>query len=185
MKNASILTAALLLASCDVKYDRVLFHAAGIMPASATPVPEISIDTRVTAGMMGGTVKSQKPYNIQTHYLDDTFTLASAEFTSVTVTYADGTTDPGIAAIKLPISFQHRIHEMHNSTAGGAIVVTKSRIIQAEFSGIINRDEPFTLQIDGKFTKDDGTIIPFKIKEKYDIFRDIRKESWADFVSGC
>ena len=180
-----LLATALLLPSCNVKYDMVTFNAVGIMPAAATPVPKIEIDTNVTAGMMGGAVKSNKPYDIQTHYMDDTFTFASAEFTTVTVTYADGTVDPGIAALKLPMRFQNRVHESPNSMAGGAIVVTKSRIIQAEFPGTITRDEPFTLHIEGKFTKDDGTMIPFTFKEKYDISRDKRTESWADFVSGC
>jgi hypothetical protein len=135
--------------------------------------------------MMGGDVKSNKPYDIQTHYMDDTFTFASAEFTTVKVTYGDGTVDPGIAALKLPMSFKSRVHESHNSMAGGAVVVTKSRIIPAEFPGTISRDEAFTLLIEGKFTKDDGTIIPFTIKEKYDVSRDKRTETWADFVSGC
>lgn len=180
-----LLATALLLPSCNAKYDMVTFKAVGIMPAATTPVPDVEIDTNTTAGMMGGDVKSNKPYDIQADYMDDTFTFASAEFTVVTVTYADGTNDPGAAALKLPMCFRHRIYESHNSVAGGAIVVTKSRIIQAEFPGTINRDEPFTLLIEGKFTKDDGTIIPFKITEKYDISRDKRTQSWADFVSGC
>ncbi len=180
-----LLATALLLPSCNAKYDMVTFDAVGTMPAATTPVPKIEINTNVTGGMMGGSVKSNKPYAIRAHYMDDTFTFASAEFTKVTVTYADGTNDPGAAALKLPMYFRHRIYESHNSVAGGAIVVTKSRIIQAEFPGTINRDEPFTLLIEGKFTKDDGTIIPFKITEKYDISRDKRTQSWADFVSGC
>jgi len=130
-------------------------------------------------------VKSNKPYDIQAHYSDGTFTFASAEFATVTVTYADGTVDPGATALKLPMRFQNRLHESHNSMDGGAVVVTKSRIIHAEFPGAITRDEPFTLFIEGRFTKDDGTTIPFTIKEKYDIARDKRIESWTDFVSGC
>jgi hypothetical protein len=180
-----LLATALLLPSCNVKYDMVTFNAVGAMPAATTSVPKIEIDTNVTAGMMGGAVKSNRPYDIQAYYLDDTFTFASAEFTAVTVTYADGTTDPGIAALKLPMRFQHRIYEAHNSMAGGVVVVTKSRIIQAEFPRAVTRDEAFTLLLEGKFTKDDGTIIPFKIKEKYDISREKRTESWVDFVSGC
>jgi hypothetical protein len=180
-----LLATALFLPSCNVKYDMVTFISVGIMPAATTPIPSIAIDTNVTAGMTGGAVESNKPYDIQAHYMDDTFTFASAEFTTVTVTYADGTIDPGVAALKFPMSFPNRAHESPNSVAGGAVVVTKSRIIQAEFPGIINRDEAFTLLIEGKFTKDDGTIIPFTIKEKYDVSRDIRTESWADFVSGC
>jgi hypothetical protein len=180
-----LLAAALLLPSCNVKYDMVSFDAAGIMPAVKTPIPKIEIDTNVSAGMMGGDVKSNKPYDILAHYMDDTFTFASAEFTAVTVTYADGTIDPGAAALKLPMSFQGRPYESHNSMAGGVVVVNKSRIIQAELPGTITRDEAFTLLIEGKLTKDDGTVIPFRIKEKYNFSRDKRTESWADFVSGC
>lgn len=180
-----LLATAFLLPSCNVKYDMVTFNAAGIMPAVKTPVPSIEIDTNVSAGMMGGAVKSNKPYDIRAYYMDDTFTFASAEFTKVTVTYADGTVDPGIAALKLPMSFKASAYESHNSMAGGVVVVNKSRIIRAEFTDTVSRDEAFTLQIEGKFTKDDGTIIPFTIKEKYDISREKRTESWADFVSGC
>jgi hypothetical protein len=178
-----LLFTTLFLPSCNVKYDMVTFNAAWSMPAATTPVPEIAIDTNVSAGMMGGDVKSNKPYDIQAHYMDDTFT--SAEFTVVTVTYPDGTIDPGAAALKLPMHFQDREYESSNSMADGVVVVTKSRIIQAEFPSAITRDEPFTLLIEGKVTKDDGTIIPFKIKEKYKISREKRTESWVDFVSGC
>lgn len=179
-----LLTATfLLLPSCQVKYDTVTFQSAGSMPAVATPIPDIDIDTNVTAGMFGGAVKSHKPYDIQSGTFHDA--LDFAEFTKVIVTYADGTVDPGSAALKLPMRVAHRIYESPNSMAGGAVVVTKSRLIQAEFPRAVSRDESFTLEMEGSFTKDDGTVIPFKIKEKYNISRDKRSESWADFVSGC
>ena len=183
--GALLLAAALLLPSCRVKYNMVTFDAVDVMPAATAPVPKVEIDTNVTAGMLGGEVKSKRPYNIRAYYTDDTFTFASAEFTAVTVTYADGTLDPGIAALELPMRFQNRVYESPNSVAGGAVVVTKSRMIQAEFPGTISRDEAFTLLIEGKFTKDDGTIIPFTLKERYDVSREKGEESWADFVSGC
>jgi hypothetical protein len=174
------------MSACTFWYDTVSFGAAGKMPAAKTPGPKIEIDTNISvATLFGGSVKSKKPYDIQAYYMDDTFTFASAEFSKVTVTYADGTVDPGAAAIQLPMRFQNRVHESYNSMDGGVVVVTKSRIISAEFSGAITRDEAFTLEIEGKFTKDDGTIIPFAIHEKYDISREKRTESWADFVSGC
>lgn len=181
-----LLAATLLLPSCNYKYDTVSFGAVGKAPAAKTPVPKIEIDTNISVGtLMGGSVKSKKPYDVRAYYSDDTFTFASAEFTKVTVTYADGANDPGTAALKLPMRVQGREHESYNSMAGGAVVVTKSRMIQAEFPGTINRDEPFTLLIEGKFTKDNGTIIPFTFNEKYDVSLDKRTESWADFVSGC
>lgn len=181
-----LLATTLLLPSCNYKHDTVSFGAVGKAPAVTTPVPKIEIDTNMSVGsLLGGSVKSKKPYDILAHYMDDTFTFASAEFATVTVTYADGTIDPGAAALKLPMRAQGRKHESHNSMAGGAVVVNKTRMIQAEFKGAITRDEPFTLFIEGRFTKDNGTTIPFTIKEPYDISRDKRTESWADFVSGC
>jgi hypothetical protein len=181
-----LLATTLLLPSCNYKYDTVSFAAVGKAPVAKTPVPKIEIDTNISVGtLLGGSVKSTKPYDILAHYMDDTFTFASAEFTTVTVTYADGANDPGAAALKLPMRFQNRVHESYNSMAGGAVVKNTARIIQAEFPGAITRDEPFTLFIEGRFTKDDGTIIPFTIKEKFDIARDERTESWTDFVSGC
>jgi hypothetical protein len=181
-----LLATTLLMSSCTFWYDTVSFDAAGKMPAAKTPVPKIEIDTNISVGtLLGGSVKSNKPYDILAYYMDDTFTFGSAEFTAVTVTYADGTVDPGAAALKLPMRFQHSVHESYNSMDGGVVVVTKSRIIKAEFPGTINRDEPFTLLVKGRFTKEDGTIIPFTVTEKYDISRDQRTESWVDFVSGC
>lgn len=179
-----LLAAALLLPSCNVNYDMVSFDAVGIMPAATTPRPDIGIDTNVSAGMMGGDVKSKKPYGIHAFYTDSTLTIAFAEFTKVTVTYADGTVDPGIAELKLPMRFQHNYSEDLTFVTGGSSVVKKSRRIQAEFPGTITRDEAFTLLIEGKFTKDNGTIIPFKIEEKYTPSHEKRTESWVDYVSG-
>lgn len=179
------LAAALLLPSCNVKYDMVTFDAVGNRPAATTPVPDIGIDTNVTAGLLGGNVKSKKPYDIHAFYTDSTLTIASVEFTKVTVTYADGTVDPGSAALKFPMRLQHRYLEETRFVTGGTTAITKSRRIQVEFPKTVSRDEPFTLQIEGKFTKDDGTVIPFKIEEKYDLSREKGTESWVEFVSSC
>jgi hypothetical protein len=180
-----LLAAALLLPSCSVKYDMVTFNAAGSMSASKTPVPEVAIDTNVKAGMFGGDVKSKKPYDIHAFHTDSTITIASAEFTKVTVTYPDGTVDPGIAMLKFPMRFQQHYSEELKFETGGTSTITKSRRIQAEFPATVSRDEPFTLLLEGKFTKDDGTDIPFVIEEKYEPSRKTGTESWADFVSGC
>lgn len=181
----TLLVSAFLLSSCNVKHNTVTFTAAGLMPAGKTLVPRMEIDTNISAGMMGGAVKSNKPYDIRAYYLDDTLTFASAEYTKVTVTYADGSTDPGIPALKLPLRVSSKNHESPNSVAGGAVVVNKSRVLSADFIDAVSRDEAFTLEVEGKFTKDDGSVIPFTIKEKYDISRQTGTESWADFVSGC
>lgn len=181
-----LLAATCLMSSCTFYYDMVSFNGVDKMPAAKTPVPKIEIDTNTSVGtLLGGSVKSNRPYDIRAYYMDDKFTISSAEFTAVTVTYADGTQDPAAAALKLPMRFQGRLYESHNSMDGGVVVVTKSRIIDAQFPGIITRDEPFTLHIEGKFTKENGKIIPFRIKHKYEFSRDKRTESWVDFVSSC
>lgn len=183
---AILLSSTLLLPSCNYNYDTVTFKAVGTPPPSTRPVPRVYIDTNIAvSSLVGGTIKTSKPYDIQAEYTDDTFTLTAAEFTSVTVTYADGTNDPAASSLKLPIHVKSREHESHNSTSGGVVVVNKSRIIQAEFSGAITRDESFTLRLEGKLIKDDGTTIPFTIKQKYDVVRDKGTSSWADFVSAC
>ena len=180
-----LLATALLLPACNVKYNMITFDAAGIMPAAKTPRPDIDIDNNASAGILGGDVKSKKPYDIHAFYTDSTLTIASAEFTKVTVTYADGTVDPGIARLKLPMRFQHNYSEDLTFVTDGTSSIKKSRRIQAEFPATVTRDEPFTLHIEGKFIKDNGTIIPFKIREKYKISHEKRTESWVDFVSGC
>ena len=93
-----LLATALILPSCNVKYDTVTFNAAGIMPAATTPVPRIEIDTNVTAGPMGGDVKSNKPYDIRAWYMDDTFTFASASRLE-----GGGGLSPGSCPVRLPL----------------------------------------------------------------------------------
>jgi len=181
-----LLATTLLMSSCNFWHDTVSFDAAGKMPATKTPVPKIEIETNISVTtLFGGFVRSNKPYDIRAYYRDDTFSFESAEVTTVTVTYADGTVDPGVAALKLPMRSQHTIHESYNSMGEDGVVVTKSRIIKAEFPGVISRDEPFTLLLKGRFIKSNGSIIPFMIKEKFGPSRDKRTESWVDFVSGC
>jgi hypothetical protein len=57
---------ALLVSSCNYKYDTVSFGAVGKIPVTKTPVPKIEIDTNISVStLMGGSVKSKKPYDIQ------------------------------------------------------------------------------------------------------------------------
>jgi hypothetical protein len=184
-----LLVTTLLLSSCNFKYDTVLFTAVDKKPvtktpAAKTPVPKVEIDTNITVpNLLGGSVKSKKPYHIRAYYIDDTFTFVAAEITTVTVTYADGTQAPKVAALKMPMHFPAQPYESYNSTSEG-VVKTTERIIKAEFPRVITRDEPFTLLIKGQFTQKNGTTIPFTIMEKYDISRDKRTEKWADFMGG-
>ncbi len=173
---------ALLLPSCNYNIDVVTFDNAAVLPGTSKIRPEIEIDDNLSMGLFGGKVRCKKPYDIHASYFDKTFTFASAVFTKVTVTYADGTVDPGIAALKLPLRVAYKPHEYYNSMGDGVIAVHKSRMIFAEFPGTINRDEPFTIQIQGKLIKDNGKVIPFSIKEKYKIKREKGSATWVEFV---
>lgn len=181
-----LLAHCLLLPSCSYRYDRVTFNAVGRMPATQKAIPDIAIDTNDSMGTWGGLVKSTKPYDIiALYYMDNAPIVASVEFTQVTVTYADGTVDPGGKALKLPMRFESFVYEGSYYETDGSVVHTKSRRIKAELPGAITRDEPFTLLIEGRFKKDNGAIIPFTIRKKYDMERDKRKETWVDYLNNC
>jgi hypothetical protein len=135
---------------------------------------------------MGGLVKSNKPYDIiALYYMDKAPIVASVEFTKVIVTYSDGTVDPGANALKLPMRFESFVYEGSSYHTDGSVVTSKSRRIEAELPGTVTRDEPFTLLIEGRFTKDNGTIIPFTIKQKYDMERDKRTETFVDYINSA
>lgn len=181
-----LLATGFLVSSCDYRYDTVNFKTSAPTAPNTGPVPRIYIETNMSvSGMAGGTVRTSKPYSIKTHHLDDTFTFAAAEYSAVTVTYADGTEDPGTAALKLPKRIGAEDYEVVNSTTGGVIVTTNYRIIKGKFPGTVGRDEPFTLHMEGKVIKDDGSTIPFTIRQRYDVVRDKRTQTWAEFVSDC
>ncbi|RFC51712.1 MAG: hypothetical protein DVB22_001328 [Verrucomicrobia bacterium] len=162
------------------------FNPVGKLPATRKPVPDFVIDTNQSTATWGGLIKSNKPYDIiALYYMDKAPVVASIEFTKVTVTYADGTVDHGTAALKLPMRFNHFIYEYTDRKPDGSVVKAKPRRIEAEIPRTINRDEPFTLLIEGRFIKDDGTTIPFKIRRKYNLERDQHSETWIDYLSNC
>lgn len=182
-----LLTACFLVSSCkgggDYKVDTVTFVISGTLPPAAGPAPNIHIDTNTKAsGMTGGTVKSRKPYSVGIDFTDETFTYAEAEITKVTVTYDDGSSDPGAAALQLPLSIRARPYETTNSVSGGRIVKTKVRVISGKIPGSITRDEPLTLRLEGNLIKDDGSKIPFAIKHEYNVVTDKSTKPWGEVM---
>ena len=168
------------------KVDTVTFVAVAPVQPAAGPQPNVHIDTNMKmSGMFGGTIKTSAPYSIGIDYTDETFTYAEAEFTKVVVSYDDGTDDPGAVAQKLPLRIAARPHETTNSVAGGRIVKTKLRVISGKIPGVITRDMPFTLRLEGNLIKNDGSKIPFAIKHKYDVVRDKSTRTWSEVMSGC
>ena len=170
--------------SCgDYKYDTVSFQLTSPAVTSGGPVPGTFINTNTSiTGPFGGSVKTKKPYSIGIDHSDLTFTVAAIEFTKVTVTYRDGTEDPGAAALKLPVRFESRPHEAVNSTSRG-IVKTKMRLVSGMIPGVITRDKPLTLLLEGRFIHDNGSTTPFTIREEYDVSTDKSTKPWAEVVS--
>jgi hypothetical protein len=180
-----LLLTCFLMVSCGYRYDTLTFEPAGKAASATGPAPSVYIDTNMSvSSLIGGTVKTRKPYSIESGHEDDTFTFAAAEYTAVTVTYADGTNDPGAAKLKLPRRVKARNYESFNSTSEG-VVKNSSLIIPTRFRGVVTRDEPFTLRIEGRVIKNDGTSIPFTIRQRYDVLRENGTQTWADFVSSC
>lgn len=142
-------------------------------PATATDgsefsrEPEVWIDTHIGISLWSKTVTSSKPYSIGFDKTDGTFTFASATLTVVRITYDDGSVET--SGPSLPLVFQADEYEATNSMAGGQVVTTKMRGISGRLEGVITRDESFTLDIEGYFTLDDGSTIPFTIKQHYDV----------------
>ncbi len=95
--------------------------------------------------------------------------IQNAIFTSVKITYDDDTVDPSTTGFKTPLRITAREYETVNSVAGGRIVKSKAWIISGTIPNAITRAEPFRLQIDGYFTKDDQNRIPFSIDQHFDI----------------
>ncbi len=152
------------------RIDTVRFVDTKPMTESSGPVPGIWIDTDLRiSSLVGGTLKSHKPYDIAFDYTDNSYTFKTLEFTSVSLTYDDGQAESKAASLKLPIRIPARRYESVNSVTGGRVVKTTLRLLSGRMSGIITRDEAFTLKMEGRFIKEDGSTIPFAIDQHYGI----------------
>lgn len=194
MKNNSLhpflLSGALLISCCFVgclpyKVNTVDFHQTS--STSSGMVPNINIDTNLSiSSPFGGFIRSKKPYAIAVDHTDMSFSIAAVEFTKVVVKYQDGTTDPGVAKLKLPQRFASRHHVSINS--GGPpptyTFETPMRLITARVPKVISRSEPFTLFMEGRFIKDSGRAIPFKVKKSFAPQFENSVQSWFEVISG-
>jgi len=166
-----------LLSSCITRYDRAEFDPVRDNNYARTGVPGTHIDTNDTSGW-NGIIKSTKPYDIWVHYPkahpETAAYIESVVITNFTVTYADGTVDPGTKALKLPMRIKTFVYQGSDRNPDGSINHSKDRRIEKEMIGVVSRDEPFTLQIEGRFIKYNGTSIPFTIKIKYNMKWDRR-----------
>ncbi|MCD8535008.1 MAG: hypothetical protein LR011_09560 [Verrucomicrobia bacterium] len=166
------------------RMDTVMFVEAAATVPAAGPQPAVSIDTHMKmTGVFGGTIRTRAPYSIRIDYSDTGFLYTEAEFTKLGVTYDDGTEDPEAAARKLPIHIAARPYETINSMAGGNIVKTKLQVISGKIAGVISRDQPFTLQLEGNLIRNDGSKVPFAIHHQYDVVRDKSTRPWSEVMS--
>ncbi len=112
---------------------------------------------------------SSLPCAVKLDYTDNSFAFKNAVITSVKITYDDDTVDSSTQAVKLPVRIAAREYELVNSVAGGRIVHSKAWIISGTIPNVVTRAEPFRLQIDGYFTKEDESRIPIAIDQHFDI----------------
>jgi len=142
-------------------------------PATATSgadggrEPGIWINTNISHNLFPKTIESSKPYSIGIDKTDTSFTYSSVAFTKVQVTYDDGSVETNIPS--LPMVIKAREHTSTNSVSGGQIVQTKMRLISGSIPDVITRDQSFTLELEGHFNLDDGSKVPFKIDQHYDV----------------
>jgi hypothetical protein len=171
-------------ASWTYKIDTVSFSETAQQQATDGPAPRIWIDTHIELkGMFGGTITSRAPFDITFHFGDEDQNFASVEFTQVTITYDDGTVDKAVDKLRLPIRAVARQHESYNSMAGGKVVKRTYMLIMGSISGVITRDQPFTLKLKGHFIDQDGTKVPFEIEKHYDVEREQGTQSWSEVMS--
>ncbi len=157
-------------AGATYQVDTVRFVDSNPAAVNPGPAPMLWINTNTKLkGFWGGSVKSSKPYGIQFDYTDNSFSLTMLEFTSATLTYDDGEREPRVEALDLPLRTPARKYQAINSVNGGGTVTTTVRILSGQMPALITRDEPFTLHLEGQFTRDDGSRIPFTIEKHYDV----------------
>lgn len=151
------------------KIDTVTFKASSPKPA-AGPAPGVWVDTNMElSSLSGGTLESKLPYQLAFDYTDNEGSFQSIEFTNLTITYDDGTVEPATAKLKLPLRTAAREYETVNSMSGGRIVQGKVSILSTKIADVVTRAVPFTLEVEGHFTKPDGSKVPFTIDQHFDV----------------
>lgn len=135
---------------------------------ASVPSVWINTNTRVSS-LSGGDLTSSLPCAVMIDFTDNSRTFKDAVITSVKIAYDDGAVDPSIGTLKLPKQIAARDYESVNSVAGGRIVKTKVWLLSGSIPKAITRAEPFRLQMEGHFTKNDGSKIPFTVDQHFDI----------------
>lgn len=156
------------------KFDTVTFDLTSTPPVSATPVPNVWLDTNMEVdGLIGGgNVKTKKPYHIRLDYTDNSSSLTALEITKVGVTYDDGTVEAATKGLTLPQRIAVQPYETVNSMSGGRIVKSTVNILSGMLRDAITRDESLTLKMEGFFTTKAGAKHSFTIDYQYTVRSD-------------
>lgn len=151
------------------KIDTVSFAPSNPRPVAAGTAPGIRVDSNTKlSSLAGGTLSSNLPYSLVINYTDNNADFQDVEITDVTVTYDDGAVEAATNKLDLPLRIAARQYEQVNSVSGGRIVKSNVSIIDGKIPGVVTRAESFALQVNGHFTKHDGSTIPFTIDEHFD-----------------
>ena len=148
----------------NIQVNTVRFVPTDPNSGSTEPAPSIWIDTHTNLDFSAGTLASSKPYDLSVDFTDNDTNFTAAEFNTVKIVYDDGTVDPAPER-QLPRRIDGREYEATNSTGDGRVVKSKLWIISGKIPGVITRDQPFTLEISGRFIKQDGSEVPFTIEQ--------------------
>ena len=152
------------------KVDTVRFVPSNPKTAATDPAPSIWINTNTElSSLSGGTLQSKLPYGLAFDYTDNDESFQNAEFTSFKVIYDDGSVEAATTKLKLPLRTAARQIESVNSVTGGRIVKSNVWVISGEIPDVVTRPKPLTLQMEGHFTKHDGSKVPFAIDEHFDV----------------
>lgn len=169
-----------LVTSCTYFINTVQFSEAKSKQQSSSFAPGVEIDDNMRVPfLIAGPIYSSKPYDLRIYHYDPTFSFAKLEISRLEITYDDGSPEPLLQEIKLPLQFNAKDHESYNSTSEG-IVTNKSLQLNASFPRVISRATPLTLHAEGRLIKKNGTKIPFVINKRYEVERFKAIASWVE-----
>jgi hypothetical protein len=164
------------------KIDTVTFKPTNPQPA-AGPAPGVWVDTNMElSSLSGGTLESKPPFQLAFDYTDNEGSFQNIEFTNVTVTYDDGTVEAATTQLRLPLRIAAREYETVNSMSGGRIVKGKVSILSTKIPDVVTHALPFTLEVEGHFTKPDGSRVPFAIKQHFGVETESSTKSAAEVL---
>lgn len=187
---AALVPLCIVAASCalswDYQVDAVQFTPTPPLPNSEKPTPDVWIDTHLKiSGMFGGTIKSSAPFDVTFDFTDANRAYAAIVVTGVSIRYDDKTVEKATDELKLPIRVKAREQEVVNSMSGGEIVKSNVRLLSGRIPGIVTREQPFTLKLQGHFQKLDGTQERCEIEQHYDVEKETGTRSWAEVMESA